>query len=827
MAGKILLIEESNNINKLVQSMLSDFEIVFAFEPLEAIEKIRGSIDIELVLLDLDLPDYGAFNILAEIKKLKLDRKVRTVVLTRDEQIEDEAKALCCGAGDYVRKPFSSEGLRARIEVQLEILRQQNQHDQNFEERDFLFKTIFEQAPIGIVISRSSKPSAEVGEYNSDVNPMYEKITGRSQEEFNKLGWPQITHPEDLSVGFAKFKQLQDGIINGYEVEKRYIRPDGGVIWANLSVSAIRFNEERSSEHVCLVQDITERKKAEAALAESERSKSVLLSHLPGMAYRCKYDREWTMQFVSDGCYELTGYKPESLLNNKIISFNDIIAPHYRKNLWQKWENKLQKKASFRGEYEIITATGESKWVLEMGQGLYDETGKVEALEGIIIDITDKKNYELELEYIGGHDQFTGLYNLRSLQKSLEKDRGKNKKTKSALVLLSLNKISAINSTHGYNFSQNVVKDIADKLSVLASEKRTPFRIFFDKLVFYLADYDDRQEIVDFCDAVIAIMNKTQIMQVIGCGMGIAELDLCKLDLTSILINVSKAAEYANKNSAFGYYFVDEKLIEAINRTTDIKDNLIAIVNDSDNSNIFLEYQPVLNLKNNQIDGFEALARMRTEKMGKIAPCEFIPLAEQMQLIVPIGLKIMRMACTFLQTLQTAGYHNTTIAVNVSAIQFFRAEFVDDIIKIIAETNINSSNLCIEITESVFLGNYEEVNAKMETLQKMGIKIAIDDFGVGYSSLAREGELNIDYLKIDKSFIDKLLKVEPEKAIAGDIISIAHKRGHIVLAEGVEYEEQKRYLIEHNCDYMQGFLFSKPIAPEAALALLAKTNGVL
>ena len=323
---------------------------------------------------------------------------------------------------------------------------------------------------------------------------------------------------------------------------------------------------------------------------------------------------------------------------------------------------------------------------------------------------------------------------------------------------------------------------------------------------------------------MIDTLNKTQIMQVIGCGIGVAELAEYDFDTNNAIINASEAAKRANENSVFGYYFVDDKLIEAISRAAEIQNNLIAIANETGKSNIFLEYQPILSLKDNTVDGFEALARMQSDKLGRIAPLEFISLAEKMQLIVPIGLQIMRKACNFLRRLQLSGYSKTTVGVNVSAIQFFRAEFVDDIIKIINETEVDASRVCIEITESIFLGNYEEINAKLASLQKIGIKVSIDDFGVGYSSLAREGELNIDYLKIDKLFVDKLLRVTPDKAIAGDIIAIAHRRGHRVIAEGVEHELQVQYLAKHHCDYIQGFLFSKPLAEEDAIALLAKTN---
>ncbi len=138
--------------------------------------------------------------------------------------------------------------------------------------------------------------------------------------------------------------------------------------------------------------------------------------------------------------------------------------------------------------------------------------------------------------------------------------------------------------------------------------------------------------------------------------------------------------------------------------------------------------------------------------------------------------------------------------------------------------NIDTSCLCLEITETIFTDDYEQINKKIDKIKEMGIRVAIDDFGTGYSSLARERELHVDYLKIDKFFADKLVEAEPEKSITGDIISMAHKLGRTVIAEGIEQEYQKKYLIEHNCDIMQGYLFSVPLMPKEALKLLALTN---
>ena len=242
---------------------------------------------------------------------------------------------------------------------------------------------------MAIIKDKSFADQSDFAHFN--INPMFEKIVGRTSSEIEQLSWTDITHPDDLEEDLEKFSQFVDGRTNGYTMEKRYIRPDNSVVWVNMKISPLTGISDRNSMHLCLIDDITAHKEAEAMLSEIERRQSVLLSHLPGLAYRCSFDRDWTMQFVSDGCYNLTGYSSDSLIHNSEISFNDIISPQYRELLWNEWTRLLEKKEPFRYEYEIMTAAGERKWVLEMGQGIYSDDGEVEALEGIVLDISDKK----------------------------------------------------------------------------------------------------------------------------------------------------------------------------------------------------------------------------------------------------------------------------------------------------------------------------------------------------------------------------------------------------------------------------------------------------
>ena len=185
-----------------------------------------------------------------------------------------------------------------------------------------------------------------------------------------------------------------------------------------------------------------------------------------------------------------------------------------------------------------------------------------------------------------------------------------------------------------------------------------------------------------------------------------------------------------------------------------------------------------------------------------------------------LGEKIILQALSFLKKLKENGHDNISVSINISMIQLLNAGFAEKFIDSIKERHLDPENIGIELTESVFTVEIEEINTVINSLKAAGIKILIDDFGTGYSSFARGSELNIDSIKIDKCFIDKLLTVKPEEAITGDIISIAHKLGQCVIAEGVEQEKQRCYLRDYDCDRIQGYLISKPLDEEAALAFL-------
>ncbi len=690
-----------------------------------------------------------------------------------------------------------------------------------------LYHNVFKQAPIGIAIV-NNKNFVVRSQYGSmNINPMFERILGRTGTELSEVQWTEITHPEDLAEDLDKFDRFQSCEINGYSMEKRFLKPDGSSVWTHMKIVHLLGGDQKFPMHLCLLEDISARKASETNLKESERSKSVLLSNLPGMAYRCKYDYQGTMLYVSAGCYHLTGYLPESFLNNKDLAFNDIITPGYRNILLEEWNRTVPNKLPYKCEYEIITAHGQHKWVLEMGEGVYDDEGEVEALEGIILDISDRKEMEDILKYNSEHDMWTGLYNRRYLEDLLKKDSKSEYAGKSALVSINLTGVNSLSLIYGFHYSRDLIKKAAESLSELCSEKHRLFNTYENRFVFYIKDYEADWEVPAFCEAVAQRLDVIFSVERVSIGIGVIEIqDHNRHDIGLLLKNLLVASEKAidSMETDVGICFFDSEVEAQILREEAIIRELDQIAAQDHMGGLYLQYQPILELATDRICGFEALARLNSDKLGLVMPMEFIPLAEKTKLILPLGEKLLLCALGFLRQLKEKGLEHVSISVNISAIQLLRRGFAERLFEMIEEMGVNPERLCIEITETVFASNYQEINIILSKFRQMGINIAIDDFGTEYSSLARERELNVTCLKIDRYFIDKLLKIDPEQAITGDIISMAHKLGHCVTAEGVEEERQLKYLRDHGCDKIQGYLISKPVDEEEALAFLSTIN---
>lgn len=492
-------------------------------------------------------------------------------------------------------------------------------------------------------------------------------------------------------------------------------------------------------------------------------------------------------------------------------------------------------------EYEVFVPVylGEKKLgTLAIRQSLRDTEAAVKQISIIslvtlliiyallfyIIISTYKKNRKLiESVY---YDTLTGLPNNQYLKEFLTEEIEKKEENEKALLLINYSNFKIINLTYGYEYGDKLLKELSREIQVLVDGGKELYRFTADKFVLYVKDYHGQEDLVSITNRINEIFNDSFKLQDgkqnLGMQIGIVEINRKYDNVDRIIKNASISLSYIKDNGSVNYAFFNEVMESRIQREELIEKELSTAIANNDSKKIYLEFQPQVNLKTNQVTCFEALARMRTESLGFISPVEFIEIAERKQLIVPLGNLVLKTACEFINTLKIEGYGDIKVAVNVSGIQLLRDDFTDTVMDIIKETGIKESNLELEITESMLLDNYGIINEKLKILSDHNIAIALDDFGTGFSSLSRLRGLNIDIVKIDKYFINHISNTEIKESITGDIISMAHKLGLTVVAEGVEVEAEKDYLIENDCDIMQGYLFSKPLSKENVLQILKK-----
>ncbi len=435
-----------------------------------------------------------------------------------------------------------------------------------------------------------------------------------------------------------------------------------------------------------------------------------------------------------------------------------------------------------------------------------------------VLSANRKKNETL-IRY-SYYDAVTGLPNKTYFEELFVRSPNGNGNGKKACLLVDCN-LDLLSMAVGYQYSEMILKECAASLLQVEDPVQHVFHLGAARFLLYVEDYNERQDLVALGQQVIDRLRQPLQAKRKGVAVGIVEIDHKELDANTIIRRATIAASSTRESDNEGYAFFDNSMEEKLLRENIIERELGAAVDsNSIAESIYLVYQPIVELRQNRIVGLEALTRMRSAQLGNVSPAEFVPIAEQTGLIIPLGQHILRLACGFLAELRKLGYEDLKMSINISLVQLLQDSFVSDVFAITQAVGVEPGHLTLEITESLLMDEYGAINDKLADLADLGIQIAIDDFGTGYSSLSRTQGLRIHGIKIDKSFIDSLLLIEPEQAITRDIITMAHRQGLFVVAEGVEDLSQREYLCSNNCDFMQGYLFSKPLAPEGVIRLL-------
>lgn len=449
----------------------------------------------------------------------------------------------------------------------------------------------------------------------------------------------------------------------------------------------------------------------------------------------------------------------------------------------------------------------------------------------IIQDISERVTFEKRLVQLAYYDSLTGLPNRRlfhdRLGQALERARRNEKLV--GILFLDLDHFKDINDTLGHLFGDRLLQETAKRLSDLLRKEDTVARLGGDEFTVILESIGN---VVDAENAAKKILHSIRQPFKLGeheihvtSSIGITLYPFDDSDIERLIMNADWAMYQAKSHGRDTYELYTAKIYSEATERRAMETSFRKAVEAADflvqyQPQFVLHYQPEVDRYSGEVVGVEALIRWQHPELGMIGPDRFIPLAEATGLIIPLGEWVLRTACKQAFAWRKAGFPPFHMAVNVSALQLKNREIVSQVARILGETGMEGRYLELELTESVVITKSEELIAILRDLKEMGITISIDDFGTGHSSLANLQLLPIDKVKIDISFIRNVTTSKQDAAIVVSTIEMAHKLGLKVVAEGVETEEQQMFLLEHHCDIMQGYHFSRPVAAKDLEALL-------
>lgn len=451
------------------------------------------------------------------------------------------------------------------------------------------------------------------------------------------------------------------------------------------------------------------------------------------------------------------------------------------------------------------------KWLLIRGRGINQENEAVKQLHGIMMDTTKMKEQEDYIKYLASHDYLTKLPNRMSFLNCLAKELEAG--NSGAVFLFDIDNFKGINDTQGHVYGDELLKIIAERLKTYVNENIYAARLGGDEFLLLVKNTNNLDETEAYAKQLIAIFDEAFRVQrkenYISISMGITCFPEDSTDLEQ-LIMYADTAMYAVKHSdKNNYAFYHNEMKKDIDSRAKIEEILRKALK---NDGFKLVYQPQVDLKTGEIDGFEALLRL---KEHTIRPDRFIPVAEETGLIVKIGRWVAKEAVEQFVRWQEKGLEEKKMAINFSSKQLKDKDYIKYLENLLIVNNVKSELIEIEITESILLENNKETMNFLNELKAVGFKIALDDFGTGYSSLHYLTYIPVDKVKLDKSINDKFLNLENNK-VMDSLIFLAHSLNLKITAEGIEVWEKYLRLKDGGCDYIQGYLFSKPLEPDDA-----------
>jgi diguanylate cyclase (GGDEF)-like protein/PAS domain S-box-containing protein len=515
----------------------------------------------------------------------------------------------------------------------------------------------------------------------------------------------------------------------------------------------------------------------------------------------------------------MSGYGADEMLGQSMrLLQSGRQEPEFYRQMWRQICNN----GYWQGEIWNRRKSGEIYPALLTISSVRFENGKIANYVGSTTDLSRIKTSELKLDHLAHHDPLTNLPNRRLLDQRLERAiaRARQCNHKGAVLFIDIDGFKTVNDSLGHTAGDELLIQVAERLRGSLRGSDTLARFGGDEFVVLLEELPSAAVAPTVERMLCGFSEPFHLSQgqevFVRASAGISLFPDDSANAGELIQYADAALHHAKVNGKATYCFYSTELTLVANTRLAVEARMRRALAREE---FVLHYQPVVSMADGHIVGVEALIRWNDPKRGLLPPGEFVPIAEETGLIIPVGDWVLRTACRQLRSWRSQGIHLDYVAVNISACQLRHPDFIDGISELLAETELAGHELELEITESTLLGHDSETIGKLESLKALGIRLAVDDFGTGYSSLSYLKRLPIDKLKIDRSFVVDIPSDTAGMEITAAIIGLGRGLDLEVVAEGVESVGQRDFLLTRGCTSGQGYLFSKPV-PQGMLATL-------
>jgi diguanylate cyclase (GGDEF)-like protein/PAS domain S-box-containing protein len=628
----------------------------------------------------------------------------------------------------------------------------------------------------------------------------------------------KVVHPGDRD----RVRRTIDEALEGsglYDVEHKVVRPNGEVRTVHRRAEVVRGAEGEVLRMIGTVHDITERKDAEERLMEAEERYRTVVEEQADLV--CRFLPDLTVTFANEAYYRYFALKPEEVIGSSFLGRIPVEDRVYFEEQLASLDEGNPRRTI---EHRVLTPNGE-RWQQWTDAAVFDDQGRVVEYQSVGRDVTERRALETRLEHQAFHDSLTDLPNRRLFVDRLGHAlrRTRRKQTRVSILFMDLDGFKVVNDSLGHDTGDRLLAEVAKRLEGCLRPEDTLARFGGDEFTVLIEDVEVPDGAVRVAERILEELREPFSLDgrelYVATSIGVAQGS----DGTSgseELMRAADTAMYRAKEGGSGYEVFDatmhERAIDRLNLENDLRR---AIEEDE----FVVHYQPIVSLQTGELWGMEALVRWDHPERGLLNPDEFVPVAEESGLVVPMGELVLEEACRRAVEWQRE-FHLTpplAVSVNLSGRQLRRPDLHKVVGQALAETGLPASSLGLDITETVYIGALEANTAALDRLMALGVRVSLDDFGSGYSSLSYLKRLPADILKIDRSFTRGLGLEAEDTATVQTVVDLAHILGMEVVAEGVEIAEQETLLREMGCDLGQGFHFSEPLSPEGVAGFLA------